>query len=175
MRGGIGIFLSTGAARGSLSRLPEARKATKAWQQSEGGSFSGSTRPPSNCSGGSCPPRGGATQAQQLDVGSLAAAAAASVVVGGGACLPEEAKREWERVVAHPHNFVATGRQTRTEDVRPASMWSAVSFFENHPAEVKRHMDIMGIMDQAHYEVRAVDLVLCKPDHWESWPPLRAG
>ena len=89
-----------------------------------------------------------------FDVGSLAAAAAASVVVGGGALVPEEAKREWERGVAHPYNFVTTARQTRIDDVRPASKWAAVSFFENNPKEVKRHMDIMSHVDRAHYDVR---------------------
>ena len=88
-----------------------------------------------------------------IDASLLAAAAAASVVVGGGALVPDEAKHEWERGVAHPYNFVTTARQTKTEDVRAASKWATMSFFENNPQEVKRHMDIMNLVDQAHYDV----------------------
>lgn len=121
-RGGIGVYLSTGTARGSLSRLPEALKATKAWQKSE--ASMNASRPNSIHSSASRPSRAA------TDVGSMVAAAAASVVVGGGAMVPEEAKREWERVVAHPYNFVSTARQTRTNDIRSASKWAAISFFE---------------------------------------------
>lgn len=72
----------------------------------------------------------GSTGALDIDIGSLTARAAASVVIGGGALLPDEAKHEWERVVAHPQNFVATGRQTKITDVRAASKWATISFFE---------------------------------------------
>lgn len=155
-RGGIGVFLSTGSARGSLSRLPEALKTTRSWQRAEA-SLAASSRPHSveRSSHASRRASTGASFApSSYDVSSLAAAAAASVVVGGGALVPEEAKREWERSVAHPYNFVTTARQTRIDDVRPASKWAAVSFFENNPKEVKRHMDIMSHVDRAHYEVR---------------------
>lgn len=84
---------------------------------------------------------------------SLMVAAAASVVIGGGVGVPGEAKHEWERVVAHPYDFVSTARQTKTDDVRPASKWAAVSFFENDPQEVKRHMEIMDVVDKVHYDV----------------------
>ena len=80
-------------------------------------------------------------------------AAAASVVIGGGLGVPGEAKHEWERGVAHPYNFVTTARQTRTDDVRPASKWAAVSFFENDPETVKRHLDIIESVEKAHYDV----------------------
>jgi len=138
-RGGIGVYLATGSSRGSLTRLPEALKATKAWQQSEA-SLHSSSRPHSMAA--SRPPRvsNGATDAPDIDIGMLTARAAASVVVGGGALVPEAAKREWERVVAHPCNFVSTGRQTKTHDVKPASKWAAISFFEVKSRESLDHI-----------------------------------
>jgi hypothetical protein len=84
---------------------------------------------------------------------ALADVAAASVIVGAGAGLPPEARHDWERGVAHPQNFVSTARQTRIDDVRPASKWSGISFYENSPKEIKRHMDIMGIVDNNHIQV----------------------
>ena len=112
-----------------MSRLPEALKATKAWQQSE--ASMNASRPHSmNSSSRPMRTSNGSTGALDIDIGSLTARAAASVVIGGGALLPDEAKHEWERVVAHPQNFVATGRQTKITDVRAASKWATISFFE---------------------------------------------
>ncbi len=143
VRGGIGLVVATGSARGSITRLPEAQKAQRAWQAADsrpgsmGSSLRSSLQPP--------PPP---------ESVEAAAVAAASVIVGAGAGLPKEARKEWERGVPHPRNFVSAGRRTLITDVPVASKWAGISFFENDPAEVKRHLDIMQMMDNAHYEVR---------------------
>mmetsp|Transcript_5319 Transcript_5319/g.11626 ORF Transcript_5319/g.11626 Transcript_5319/m.11626 type:complete len:444 (-) Transcript_5319:174-1505(-) len=79
--------------------------------------------------------------------------AAASVVLGGTAGVPEAARHEWERgAVVHPADFVPAARRARAHDVRPASKWAGISFYENNPDEVKRHLDIVNTMDQIHEE-----------------------
>lgn len=53
------------------------------------------------------------------------------------------ATRAWEAgTVAHASNFVSACRSVRPTDVPRGSKWAAVSFFENDPKEVSRHMQV---------------------------------
>ena len=61
--------------------------------------------------------------------------------------------REWE-VGNHPRNFQSSARSARIHDVPAASKWASISFYENDPAEIKRHMDIMDLLDRMRCEVR---------------------
>lgn len=86
-RGGIGVLVSTGSARGPLRRLPQATQASR--------NLHASSRPTT------CPEGiGRGWLGSSLDATSLASAAAASAVVGSAAGIPDVARHEWERVVS---------------------------------------------------------------------------
>lgn len=155
-RGGIGILVSTGSARGSLRRLPQANKTCKtlAGSMRPGNSFRNASRP------STCPTLStfnGSGGFLAGDVAGVASAAAASVLLGPATGVPDVAKHEWERVVPHPANFVTTARQSRVGDVRPASKWAALSLYETDPGVVKRHLDIVDLMDQTHAEGKVIE------------------
>ncbi|GIM16964.1 hypothetical protein Vretimale_19529 [Volvox reticuliferus] len=68
------------------------------------------------------------------------------------------ATRAWETGgVQHTHNFISSSRTVRPQDIPKASKWAAVSFFENDPKEVARHMAIMDYVQAQHEAGKAAE------------------
>mmetsp|Transcript_1579 Transcript_1579/g.4250 ORF Transcript_1579/g.4250 Transcript_1579/m.4250 type:complete len:356 (-) Transcript_1579:621-1688(-) len=165
-RGGIGHLVSTGCSRAGLIRLQQRAVAAKALGATRTAvrqtgddarattvALSASCMAPPNSDDAATAGRFSRTQARPSTCGpALGDAAALSAVVGCGAGMPAMAKRPWEVAVPHPHDFVATARPSRAHDVRPGSRWSAVSYYESEPEEIRHHMDVCSIMDAVHEE-----------------------
>lgn len=65
---------------------------------------------------------------------------------------PDVTCKEWEKGVFHPANFQTATRRARPHDVRPASKWAGISYYECNPKEIRKHLDVMYEMDQAHVQ-----------------------
>ncbi|KAG2490047.1 hypothetical protein HYH03_011512 [Edaphochlamys debaryana] len=131
-RGGVGHFLCTGHSRAGIHRLPQAASAA--------GSLSLTAR-----SGRLSSRSGGA------DTGGFS-------LVDPNDPLSVGATRAWEAGSAvHSSNFVSACRSVRPTDVPPGSKWAAVSFFENDPREVGRHLQILDILQRQADNAKAAE------------------
>jgi len=148
-RGGVGHLVATGGARAGINRLPQmSRKPARGGARSF--SAAPSTRPTSVSTYTVL--RGQPAPTLNTQGGSSGAAASGSeTTVSVPPSLRSTATaKPWEKGVPHASDFVSTSRSTRIYDVPAASKWSGLSFYENDPAEIKRHLDIMGALDQLH-------------------------
>lgn len=161
-RGGIGVLVSSGTARGGVYRLPQtakARRASAGWMP--GSNVSSSTRSParedSHQSYNTSFHMGEGTAKAALSSVSdnEQLAAVANGVWGGGEGVPVVAKKEWERGAGHPYPFCAAGRRVTLDDLRPGSKWSTLSYFENSVHEVKKHMDMLARAEREHRDFLA--------------------
>lgn len=174
-RGGIGLLVATGGARAGVKRLPLQSNtrvlAQSARTSASRGSEQGSTGRPRNLSN-----TGRSASARSAPVGTSTFTATARGLQSAGSgdgmdyadwegsfrptsslmastkrgwsATPAVARHEWEKTYPHPSNFQTSTRQTRIHDVDKASKWASISFFENDPQEIKRHLNICNILDQ---------------------------
>ncbi|GIL67545.1 hypothetical protein Vafri_20905 [Volvox africanus] len=147
-RGGVGHFLCTGHSRVGLHRLPQAasQPASLSVTARRRLGTSRSMGEESSTSGGSAVPS--AASATSLSGFSLISSDPVSI----------GATRAWETGgVQHTHNFIASSRTVRPQDIPKASKWAAISYFENNPKEVARHMAIMDYVQTQHEEGKAAE------------------
>ncbi|GLI71689.1 hypothetical protein VaNZ11_016994 [Volvox africanus] len=172
-RGGVGHFLCTGHSRVGLHRLPQAasQPASLSVTARRRLGTSRSMGEESSTSGGSAVPS--AASATSLSGFSLISSDPVSI----------GATRAWETGgVQHTHNFIASSRTVRPQDIPKASKWAAIRsrhqpsharrtaplawhnlpthphpYFENNPKEVARHMAIMDYVQTQHEEGKAAE------------------
>jgi len=146
-KGGLGVLLSTSQARGGIERLPQATRRS----QSARSALDSST--PKNAKTG--------FNTNSMDI----------FQPGSSHSNPlntSNASKAWEQRIKHPHNFVSTGRSARSYDVPAASRWSSLSFYENDPIEVRRHMAIMDWSDALHAQSKLHELEEDRSRH-DAW------
>lgn len=181
-KGGVGYVVATGAARAGISRLPQT-----AHKSSRGGSsVGGSVRAMSASAGYGSRATSAATGHQQgqpfssttFSASGLVSNAGAATINGSETILSEAAgsspisAKEWEKGASHAYDFTAATRRTRVHDmtVTKSGRFSGISFYENDPAEIKRHLDIVNALDQvrwpwglvccAHVQKRQISCIL---------------
>ncbi|KXZ46357.1 hypothetical protein GPECTOR_44g35 [Gonium pectorale] len=149
-RGGVGQFLCTGQSRVGLHRLPQASSQAASLSLTARGRLD-SSRSLGSGGGGSAPPEtGSAASHQGSSLTGFSLISADPMSVG--------ATRAWEAGTAqHTHNFVASSRTVRPRDQPGGSKWAAVSFYENDPREVARHMAIMDVVQAQHEANKAAE------------------
>ncbi|PNH08267.1 hypothetical protein TSOC_005189 [Tetrabaena socialis] len=136
-RGGVGHFLCTGQSRAGLNRLPQAASQAAALSLTARGRLQ-STR-----SGA-----GGSEADSSISGFSLISTDPISV----------GATPAWEAGTAqHAANFVASCRTMRPTDIRAGSKWASMSYFENSPREVARHMAKMDHLQAVGDAIKAAD------------------
>ncbi|KAG2444271.1 hypothetical protein HXX76_001028 [Chlamydomonas incerta] len=146
-RGGVGHFLCTGHSRAGIHRLPQAAsKAASLSLTARGRAGSSRSR--------------GSESADGLDpaavTGNGSSISGFSLISSDPAAIG--ATRAWEAgTVAHASNFVSACRSVRPTDVPRGSKWAAVSFFENDPKEVSRHMQVLGFIQAKQDMAKAAE------------------
>ncbi len=154
-RGGIGVFLATGASRAGTAKLPQARKAgagTITARTLSAGSATNTSisQRPWTTSTTTFSDAASRQQQQRASTAATTTLSRGSTRGSGQSAATSGMGKPWEQVVPHPHNFMPAARSARTHDVPPGHRWAAMSFYENDPAEIKRHLDITGQLDQLH-------------------------
>ncbi|KAG2425734.1 hypothetical protein HYH02_014951 [Chlamydomonas schloesseri] len=145
-RGGVGHFLCTGHSRAGIHRLPQAASKAASLSLTARGraSSSRSRRSTTDSADGLDPNANGSSISGFSLIGSDPAAIGAT--------------RAWEAgSVAHASNFVAACRSVRPSDVPRGSKWAAVSFFENDPREVARHMQVLDFIQAKQDMAKAAE------------------
>ncbi|EFJ43636.1 hypothetical protein VOLCADRAFT_119015 [Volvox carteri f. nagariensis] len=147
-RGGVGHFLCTGHSRVGLHRLPQASQQPASLSVTARRRLGSSRSMGEESSGASA--SGGSASGAATSLSGFSLISSDPVSVG--------ATRAWETGgVQHTHNFVSSSRTVRPQDVPSASKWAAISYFENDPKEVARHMAIMEHVQAQHEAGKAAE------------------
>lgn len=157
-KGGVGHLIATGGARSGLNRLPQvARRSARGGLRSFSAAPSSRSAPISTytVSRGQPVPTLHLQTSSTGSGGAKYAPDAETLHTGTFISQPASARtsaaaKPWEKNVPHASDFVTTTRSSRIYDVPSASKWSGLSFYENNPEEIKRHLDIINALDQLH-------------------------